>query len=126
MDREVHKTKVLDLKKLYNFIVDNFFIWNYLSNKNYIWSLKFSNELGWRNDQNKTCRFQKVIQFCSWQLFHLKSSIQGKLWVNFLTFEIQILQMTSGGEMGKTKVVDLKKLQNFVVDNFFIWINLCP
>jgi len=38
MDGEVHKTKVLDLKKLYNFVVDNFFIWNYLSNKNYIWN----------------------------------------------------------------------------------------
>jgi hypothetical protein len=36
------------------------------------------------------------------------------------TFEIQILQMTSDGETSKTKVADLKKLCNFVVDNFFI------
>ena len=44
--------------------------------------------------------------------------MQCKIRLNFLKFEIQILQMTSDGEMGKTKVVDLKKLQNFVVDNF--------
>ena len=29
--------------------------------------------------------------------------------------------MTSDGQTAKTKVVDLKKLWNFVVDNFFIW-----
>jgi hypothetical protein len=32
--------------------------------------------------------------------------------------------MTSDGEMTKTKVVDLKEFNNFVVDNFFIWIYL--
>ena len=63
---EIPKTKVVDLKKLYNFAVDNF--------------------------------------------FHLKSSIQGKLWLNFFTFEIQIPQSTSDGEMTKTKVVDVEKL----------------
>jgi hypothetical protein len=47
---------------------------------------------------------------CSWQHFHLKSSLKEKLWQNFLTFEIQILQTTSDGEMTKTKVVDLEKL----------------
>jgi hypothetical protein len=32
--------------------------------------------------------------------------------------------MTSDGEMTKIRDVDLKKLQNFVVDIFFIWIRL--
>ena len=32
--------------------------------------------------------------------------------------------MTSDGQAAKTKVVDLEKLYNFVVDNFFIWIRL--
>jgi hypothetical protein len=34
-DGETTKTKVVDLKKLCNFVVDNFFIWNYLSKENY-------------------------------------------------------------------------------------------
>jgi hypothetical protein len=32
--------------------------------------------------------------------------------------------MNSDGEMTKIKVVDLKKLQNFIVDNFFICTHL--
>jgi hypothetical protein len=32
--------------------------------------------------------------------------------------------MASDGKTTKTKVVDLQKLYNFVVDNFFIWIRL--
>ena len=79
-DGEATKTKVVDLKKLCNFVVDNFSIWNHLSNRNYIWFLKFkiwifqitSDE---ENTQNKSCRSQKVVQLCSWQFFHLKSFI---------------------------------------------------
>jgi hypothetical protein len=37
----------------------------------------------------------------------------------FLKFEIQILQTTSDGETTKIKVVDLEKLWNSVVGNFF-------
>jgi hypothetical protein len=33
--------------------------------------------------------------------------------------------MTWDGEMTKTKVVDLQKLYNFVIDIFFTWIHLC-
>ena len=44
------KRKVVDLEKLYNFIVNNFFIWNHLSKESYIWishiwNSKFSNDL---------------------------------------------------------------------------------
>ena len=34
--------------------------------------------------------------------------------------------MTSDGETTNTKVVDLEKIWNFVVDNFSIWIRLVP
>jgi hypothetical protein len=44
----------------------------------------------------------------------------------FLKFEIQILWTTSDRETTKIKVVDLEKLWNFIVDNFFIWIPLGP
>ena len=38
----------------------------------------------------------------------------------FLTFAIQIFQMTLDEEMAKTNVADLKKLCNFIVDNLLI------
>jgi hypothetical protein len=43
---EMTKKKVVDLEKLCNFVVDNFFIWNYLVKENYvsiseIWNLNF-------------------------------------------------------------------------------------
>ena len=44
----------------------------------------------------------------------------------FFKFEIWIFQMTSDGEITKMKVVDLKKLYNVMVYNFFVWIRLGP
>jgi hypothetical protein len=41
-----------------------------------------------------------------------------------LRIKIWIFQTTSDGEMIKIKVVDLEKLWNFAVYNFFIWNNL--
>jgi len=32
--------------------------------------------------------------------------------------------MTSDGEATKMKVIDLEKLHNFVIDNFYIWNHL--
>jgi hypothetical protein len=37
-DGETPKTKVVDLEKLCNFIVDNFFIWNHLLLQNVVWN----------------------------------------------------------------------------------------
>jgi hypothetical protein len=34
--------------------------------------------------------------------------------------------MTSNGKTPNMKVVDLRKLWNFVVDKFLIWIRLAP
>jgi hypothetical protein len=44
--------------------------------------------------------------------------------LELLTFEIRIFQTSSDEETVKTKVVGLKKLCNFVVDNLFIQIRL--
>ena len=90
-DGETTKMKVVDHEKLWNFVADNFFIWNHLVKENYvwishIWNLNFSNILGWRNNKNKSCRSRKVIRR---QLFYLISSCLVKLCLNFshLKFE---------------------------------------
>jgi hypothetical protein len=65
-------------------------MWTVSKKRSYIVKFDFfSNDLRWRNDQTKSWRSQKVMQLCSWQLFHSKSSIQGKLGLNFsyLKFE---------------------------------------
>jgi hypothetical protein len=38
--------------------------------------------------------------------------------------KIQIFQTISDGEMTKTKIVDVEELQNFIVNNVFIWNHL--
>jgi hypothetical protein len=39
-DEETTKIKVADPKRIYNFVVDNFLIWNYLVKENYVWISK--------------------------------------------------------------------------------------
>jgi len=113
LDGEATKTKVIDLEKLCNFVVDNFFIWNHLCNENYVWFLKFKIWIFQTISDGETLKtklqISNVVQLCSWQLFNVKSFIQRKLRLIFLTIEIQILQMTSDGEMTKTKVIDLEE-----------------
>jgi len=43
------------------------------------------------NHQNESCRSRKVIKLCNWQYFHLNSSFQENLCLNFslLMFEIR-------------------------------------
>jgi len=43
-----------------------------------------------------------------------------KITFGFLTSEIQNFEMSLDGETTKTKVVDPKKVYNFVVDDIFI------
>ena len=67
-DGETAKTKVVDLKKLYNFVVDYFFIWIHLVKEKYVWishilNLNFSNNLGWRNSKNESCTSQNLNNF---------------------------------------------------------------
>jgi hypothetical protein len=40
LDGETTKIKVVDPKMLYNFVVDNFLIWNHLVKENYVWISK--------------------------------------------------------------------------------------
>jgi hypothetical protein len=54
-------------------------------------------------------------------MFSFKIILSRKIMFQFFTFEIWIFQMISNGETTKTKVVDLEKFYNFVVDNFLIW-----
>jgi hypothetical protein len=56
------------------------------------------------------------MKLCCLQLSYLKSYCQWKT-----KFE-----ETSNGETPKMKVIDLRKLWNFVVDKFLIWICLEP
>ena len=70
--------KIVDLQKLWNYVLDNFLIWNHLIMQNYvwisqIWNSNFSNDLGWKNFLNENCRSRKVMKLCSWPLFDLNS-----------------------------------------------------
>ena len=94
---KITKIKVINLEKLYNFVVDNFFIWDYFMKENYVgisqnWNLNFSNDLRWRNNWNESYRSRKVIQLCSWQLFRLRSFCQGKLRLNFSNLKFKIFK----------------------------------
>jgi hypothetical protein len=64
------------------------------------------------------------MKLCSWQLFYLKSFRLLKIVSKLVKFKIQILQTASDEKNVTMKVVELQKLFNFVVDNFFIWIRL--
>jgi hypothetical protein len=56
------QNKIVEHEKLWNFVVH--FIWNHIVN-----------DFEWRNSHNESCRSQKVMKFCSWELLiwiHLK------------------------------------------------------
>jgi hypothetical protein len=61
---EMTKMKAVNLKKLYNFVVENLF-WNHLSKKNmfeFWWhlNLNFLNDLWWINNQNEVLDLKKL------------------------------------------------------------------
>jgi hypothetical protein len=60
------------------------------------------------------------MKLCSCQHFYLNSFRFSKIKFKYVKFKIQILQTTSDEKSVKIKVVELQKLFNFVVDNFFI------
>jgi hypothetical protein len=67
LDGETIKTKVVDLKELCNFVVDNFLFKIIYACKIMFEFLifEFLNGLGWRNDLDESCRSRKVMQLCS-------------------------------------------------------------
>jgi hypothetical protein len=60
------------------------------------------------------------MQLSSWQFILFEIIYAWKITFEFLTFEIWIFQTTLDEKNGKTKVIDLKKLQNFVVELFHL------
>ena len=77
-DEETHNSKVVDLEKLRNFVVHNFFIWMHLGFQicvwiSQIWNSNFANNLGSKNLQHQSCRSRKVIRICSSIIFYLNS-----------------------------------------------------
>jgi hypothetical protein len=74
----------------------------------------------------KSCKSLEVMKLFNWQLFHLKSFGLPKLHLNLSNLKYKFLQTTSDGKSTKIKIVELKKLFIFVVNNFFIWICLHP
>jgi hypothetical protein len=66
------------------------------------------------------------MQVCVVDNFLIWNHLCKKITFEFLAFEIQNFQTTSDGETIQIKVADIKKLWNFVVDNFFVWIRLGP
>jgi len=57
-------------------------------------------------------------------MFLFEIILSRKTVFEFLTFQIWIFQTTSDGETAKMKVLNLEKLYDFIVDNFFIWNHL--
>jgi hypothetical protein len=85
-----------------------------------IQNLNCSNQVTWKDDQNESGRCRWFLKLCSEQYFHLKSFYYGKPCLNFPNLNFEFFKTTSDGETTKAKVVELKKLCNFIVDNFFI------
>ena len=57
------KTKVIDIDELYNFVIDDFFIWNHLVFENIVWSchnLKFKFYIGQSNSDEKITKIKLV------------------------------------------------------------------
>ena len=93
-DEEMIKIKVVDLKKLHNFVVDNFLILNHLLMKTMfeflkfeIWIFKMSSN--GEMTKTKVVDLEKLCNFVVDNFFYLKSSCQRKLCLNFwdLKFE---------------------------------------
>lgn len=94
------------LNEIYNFIVDTFF-GNHLRSQVCICSytilnFKILDDLGWKINQNQSCRYQWKLQHCSWWIFHW-NPLRSKSYVSS-QFEIQICQTVLDGEMMKTKM----------------------
>ena len=71
------------------------------------------------NDQNKSSRSREVIQLCSWQLFHLKSSCLEKLCLNFSNFVNDLGWRNYQNESCRSqKVIQLCSWQLFDLKSF--------
>jgi hypothetical protein len=101
---------------LCNFVVDNFFVWNHLSNKTYIWILTFEiwffqTTLDGETTKTKVVDLKMLCNFIVDNFFIgnllSKENIMAEFPHNSNSF---FFQLTSDREMSKTKDVDLEKL----------------
>jgi hypothetical protein len=85
-DGEMTKTKDVDLEEQYNFIVDNLFIWNHLSEKNSVWIshiLKFKIFKRLQMEKRPKSKLQCLMSTTFW----LKSFFNLNLWVPNVYFQ---------------------------------------
>ena len=97
--------------------------------------ISFSYDVRLRRTLYQSCSTRWDLQLCSLNFFNLRSfeypnifiwnNLSNKNYVWFIKFKIWIFQTASDRETSKTKVVDLEKLCNFVVDIFFVWNHSC-
>ena len=130
------KQNVLDLDKLWNFVIHNF-VWSRFDAeifdsqdfiefipKELLCSIVTSvctdivNDLGWRSDQSKSCGSQKHMHLCSWQLLHLKSSIQRKLRLNFHIWNL-IFSNDLGWRNDQNKACRCRKVMHLFSSQLF-------
>jgi hypothetical protein len=64
------------------------------------------------------------MKLFSWQILNLKLFWLSKITSKFVKFKMQVLQTLLDAENIKIKLVELQKLRDFVVYNFFVWIYL--
>jgi hypothetical protein len=89
--------------------------------------ISFSYDVRWRRTLYQIYSTRRDLQLFSLNFFNLMSfgcpnifilnHLSNENYVWFRKFKIWIFQMTTDGETPKTKVVDLEKLCNFIVDN---------
>jgi hypothetical protein len=89
-----------------NFVVDKFFIWNYLESQNIFKFMdfqtkNFQNNLKWWGGLYQSCSSQYNLQLCSLKVFYLGS--------------FRVLNIVN------TKIVVADLIYIFVIDKFFIW-----
>jgi len=73
-DEETHNSKVVDLEKLRNFVVHNFFIWMHLGFQicvwiSQIWNSNFANDLDQKSYNIKVVDLEKLWNFVVQKFF---------------------------------------------------------
>jgi hypothetical protein len=89
-DGEITTTKVVDFQKVCTSVVDNFYLKSSIQKNyvwiSYIWNSNFQMTSDGETTKTKVVHLKKQYNFVVDNCFHLKSSIQGKLYLNFLAF----------------------------------------
>ena len=105
-----------------SFHVTEFYLFEFWISKNSNFKCHFEtlNDFRWKCHKHKSCKTYQDLQLLFWLFLHPSR----KTTFEFLKFEFQFFQTTSDGETIKMKAINLEKLWNFVVHNFWIWDHL--